>query len=62
MSPYLVGILASIAAAQARIAAMQLSNASIDLQAYPPRYDEHAFWVESHQLDTLAIEARNCQS
>jgi hypothetical protein len=61
MSAELVAILAAIAAAQARIAGMQVANASIDLQAYPPRYDEHAFLAEAHQLDQLATHARNCQ-
>jgi hypothetical protein len=61
MSAELVAIMAAIAAVQARIAGMQVANASIDLQAYPPRYDEHAFLVEAHQLEQLAIHARNCQ-
>lgn len=59
MSAELVSILAAIAAAQARISGMQVANASIDLQAYPPRYDERAFFVEANHLDQLSSQARS---
>jgi hypothetical protein len=59
MSPQLVSILALIAAAQARIAGMQVENASIDLQAYPPKYDSAAFFAEAQYLENLAVDARN---
>lgn len=59
MSPELVAILAAIAAGQARVAAMQVANASIDLQAYPPRYSEQDFFAEAQALDGLSIRARN---
>lgn len=61
MSAQLVALLAAIAASQSRIAAMQVANASIDLQAYPPRYNEQDFLVEANHLEQLSIEARNCQ-
>jgi hypothetical protein len=52
-------VTALIAAAQARIAGMQVENASIDLQAYPPKYDAAAFFAEAQYLENLAVDARN---
>lgn len=62
MSPQLVALLAAIAASQARIAAMQVTNAGIDLLAYPPTYGEAHFFAEAHHLDALSNDARNCIS
>ena len=61
MSPQLVAIQAAIAAQQARLAAMQLANAQVDLQAYPPKYDESHFWAVARNLDALSSQARNCE-
>lgn len=38
---------------------MQVANAGIDLQAYPPMYDENAFFQEAAHLDMLSVDARN---
>lgn len=59
MSAHLVAILAAIAAAQARIAAMQVANAQVDLQASPAPYGEECFRVEAAHLDALSNDARN---
>jgi hypothetical protein len=56
----LVAIQAAIAAEQARLEAMKLANAQVDLQASPPKYDESHFWAVANSLDELAIEASNC--
>lgn len=59
MNAQLVAIQAAIAAEQARLAAMQLANAQVDLQAYPPKYDETHFWAVANNLDALCVEARS---
>lgn len=53
-SPQVAHALALIAAAQARIEGMKVANASIDLRAYPPKYDADAFFIEAQQLEYLA--------
>ena len=53
-SPQVAHALALIAAAQARIEGMKVANASIDLQAYPPKYDEDDFMYEAQELELLA--------
>lgn len=59
MNSELVAIMAAIAASQARVEAMKVANAVIDLLAYPPRFDEQAFFAEAQALDNLSIQARN---
>jgi hypothetical protein len=61
MSPQLVGILAAIAAEQARVEAMKVANAQVDLQSCAAPYSEDAFRFAANNLDTLSIEARNAQ-
>lgn len=61
MSPQLVGILAAIFAAQARIAGMQAENAHRAACGDSPAYGDEAFGAEADQLDRLSIEARNAQ-
>jgi hypothetical protein len=61
MNSQLVAILASIAAAQARIAgyvAENASAASINAEVHVP-YDGQAFFIEADLLDQLSIDARN---
>lgn len=41
---------------------MKVTNAGLDLQAYPPTYGEDAFFHEAAHLDMLSTDARNCQS
>lgn len=61
MSPHLVGILAAIFAAQARVAAMQAENAHRAACGNSPAYGEEAFSAEAAHLDMLSVEARNAQ-
>lgn len=61
MSPQLVGILAAIFAAQARVAGMQAENAHRVACGNSPSYGEEAFQIEAHHMEVLANEARNTQ-
>ena len=61
MSPQLVGILAAIASANARVAAMQAHNAQCAAEGRAPSYGSGDFFVEAQHLDVLSIEARNAQ-
>jgi hypothetical protein len=59
MSPDLVSILAQITSEQARIAAMQVANAQIDLIASPPKYSEADFFAAAYILSGLSVDAKN---
>jgi hypothetical protein len=60
VSPQLVGILAAIAASQARVAGMTAENSAYTVQGQIPLHGEQAFLAEAANLDALSIEARNC--
>ena len=59
MSSQLVGILAAIFAAQARIEGMKAENSLRECQGNSPAYGEDAFNHEAAFLQHLEIEARN---
>lgn len=59
MNSQLVAIMAHIAACNARVAAMQSANDQRKAVGHSMAYTEEHFWSEAHQLDSLAIEARN---
>jgi hypothetical protein len=59
MNAQLVYILASIAAEQARVAAMQAENQWRERQGQAPAYGEDAFLIVAGRLDELTVEARN---
>ena len=61
VSAQLVGIMAAIAAAQARIAAMQAHNDWCLQVGDSGLYPEEAFSAEAEMLDQLSVEARNAQ-
>lgn len=58
MSPTLVSIFAQICAANARIAAMQATNAHWALNGSPPAYDESHFQGVAQELEALADAAK----
>jgi hypothetical protein len=57
MSPQLVGILAQIAASNARVAGMQAENAHRAACGNSPSYGEDAFNHEAQHLDMLSNDA-----
>jgi hypothetical protein len=61
VSPYLVGLVAQIAAAQARVAAMHAENLCRTAAGNSPVYGEDAFNAQANALDHLAVAARNWQ-
>jgi hypothetical protein len=56
---HLVGIIAHIAAAQARIEAMKATNHSREENGHSHAYGEEDFWYEANNLEQLAIEAKS---
>ena len=59
MSPKLVGILAAIFAANARVEGMKAENARREACGQGPAYTDEAFGNEAGHLDALSVEARN---
>lgn len=59
MNAQLVAILAAIAAAQARVAAMQSANAASIANGNGLVHEPNEFFHEARHLDMLSIEARN---